>query len=230
MADLPQLQYAKDLDDIEGEITAIKVLYDQYFLGLERHEPGKRRDELRKRLLRIKEVFMKNTGLRFRMQTLQQKFLSYERLWLRTLKEIEEGTYKRDLFKAKLHAKRKGLEKAGEAGAANGENGPAEAPAAAGTPQEDLALRVAVAAAGKKRPAAPSGPSMSQDKVQAIYDAYVMAKQRCNEPTEGLTPETLATTLRKQLPSLMQKHNAKDIDFKVVIKGGKALLKAVPKA
>ena len=31
-----------------------------------------------------------------------------------------------------------------------------------------------------------------------------------------------------QVPQLMQKHKAKNIEFKVVIKGGKAVLKAVP--
>ena len=65
--------------------------------------------------------------------------------------------------------------------------------------------------------------------MRAIYDAYVSAKRRCNESTTGITYDNLAATLRKQAPSLMQKHNASAIDFKVVIKGGKAVLKAVPR-
>ena len=40
----------------------------------------------------------------------------------------------------------------------------------------------------------------------------------------------MATRIRAQVPELMQKHKAKNIEFKVVIKGGKAILKAVPHA
>ena len=40
--------------------------------------------------------------------------------------------------------------------------------------------------------------------------------------------ESLASRIRAQVPELMQKHKARTIEFKVVIKGGKAILKAVP--
>jgi hypothetical protein len=70
---------------------------------------------------------------------------------------------------------------------------------------------------------------MSEAKVKAIYDAYVTAKRRCQEDTSRLSLDAMATTLRKQVPELLKKHNAKEIDFKVVIKDGKAVLRAVPK-
>jgi len=47
-------------------------------------------------------------------------------------------------------------------------------------------------------------------------------------PTVGLSYDSLASRIRAQVPELMQKHRAKNIEFKVVIKGGKAILKAVP--
>ena len=39
----------------------------------------------------------------------------------------------------------------------------------------------------------------------------------------------VAANLRKQVPELLKQHNAKSVEFKVVIKDGKATLKAVPK-
>ncbi len=65
--------------------------------------------------------------------------------------------------------------------------------------------------------------------MKAIYDAYVQAKKSTNEDTSKLSMDTMAATLRKQVPELLKKHNAKDVDFKVVIKDGKAVLRAVPK-
>jgi hypothetical protein len=41
--------------------------------------------------------------------------------------------------------------------------------------------------------------------------------------------DSVAASLRKQVPELMKQHNAKSVEFKVVIKDGKAVLKAVPK-
>ena len=38
----------------------------------------------------------------------------------------------------------------------------------------------------------------------------------------------MASRIRQQVPQLLEKHKAKNIEFKVVIKGGKAVLKAVP--
>jgi hypothetical protein len=83
-------------------------------------------------------------------------------------------------------------------------------------------------------PARPSGPigaegGLSDTKVKAIYDAYVMAKKRCGEDTRAVTLDSVASSLRKQVPELMKQHNAKSVEFKVVIKDGKAVLRALPK-
>ena len=86
---------------------------------------------------------------------------------------------------------------------------------------------------GPARQAAPSpsrgATGLPDDKVRALYDAYVMAKKRCRESTDGLTLESLSANLRQQVPELLATHKATAIDFKVVIKGGKASLKAVPR-
>lgn len=70
---------------------------------------------------------------------------------------------------------------------------------------------------------------MSDDKLRAVYDAYVTAKRRCQEDTSKISYESVAATLRKQVPELLKQHNATAVEFKVVIKDGKASLKAVPK-
>ena len=57
--------------------------YEMYFLGVERSEPNRTRDELKKKVLRLKERFTRNAGIRFRIQSLHARFISYERLWMR---------------------------------------------------------------------------------------------------------------------------------------------------
>src|SRR5512139_2930162 len=93
---------AETCQHLEESLEELKVKYEMYFLGVERLEPVKKRDELKRDIARLKSAFTRNTGLRFRIQSLHARYLSYERMWLRAAREREEGTYRRDLFKARL--------------------------------------------------------------------------------------------------------------------------------
>ena len=90
------------------------------------------------------------------------------------------------------------------------------------------AARPAKAAPAAAPPPAPAG-GLDDKQMKALYDAYVSAKKRCNEDTSKLTYDAVAKTVSKQIPELMTRYKAKAVDFKVVIKDGKAILKAVPK-
>jgi hypothetical protein len=239
---------------LEEELEELKARYEQYFLGVERREPVRQRDELRKRILRIKEAFTRNTGLRFRIQSLHARYLSYERLWLRSAREREEGTYRRDLEKARRHVQRDaaaakpapaepapaatpGAEPASPApGPAPRAAAPPPLPAgkpAAATPAPAAARPGAPAPAGRPATPAPLPPppagGPSEVQLRALYTAYVAAKKSCNEDTSRLTYDAVARTIAKQVPELMTRFKAKTVEFKVDVRDGKAILKAIPK-
>ncbi|HYI01186.1 MXAN_5187 C-terminal domain-containing protein [Hyalangium sp.] len=437
----------QECEELEEELLALKVTYEQYFLGNERLPPVRAHEDLKKRLNRLKTSMVRNTAAKFRISSLYNKFLTYERLWQRTLQEIESGTYKRDLFKAKRRSQKspEGERRKGEAFELTeeisdeelvevadiipNEPKPAAAPAsqprfiprpvepepaavsfrpvaavpavpvvpvvptvapkvapvapaggtpfrgtptvapvvpAVGTPvrgsaavppggavskgaatippggtpskgtptippggtpsrgtatippggtpsrgtgpvppggtpgrgtsgissppvrgvpafgspsqstsgiaaaleslaDEPLSKPSAPAAQSPSRPpssvarpgtassagskpgmpaasrpgSSPSSPpkpagtggsgGLSDEKLKAVYDAYVTAKRRNQEDTSKMSFESVATNLRKQVPELLKQHGAKSVEFKVVIKDGKATLKAVPK-
>jgi ribosomal protein L29 len=215
-------------ETLETELEELKVKYEMYFLGVERFEPAKIRDDLKRKIARLKTAFTRNTGLRFRIQSLHARYLSYERLWLRAAREKEEGTYRRDVYKARLRHQEEPPRKAGTAGKAEEEaeqvdlsqfvqKAPASAPVSA--------ARAAVPRAAPS--AAASG--LGDPQMRALYDAYVEAKRRCKEDVSKITYDAVAKSVQKQIPEIMTRYNAKAVDFKVVIKGGKAVLKAVPK-
>ncbi|MFY1824863.1 MXAN_5187 C-terminal domain-containing protein [Myxococcus fulvus] len=335
---------------LEAELAALRNLFEQYFLGAERNPPTRAHEDFKKRVNKLKTSFIRSTAAKFRVASIHSKFLTYERLWTRTLQEIEAGTYKRDLFKARRRAEVRGastnkdpkkgvveltedlsdmdFEEVEEVSRPRPVNEPplaaaiaaaaaaASTPAAGGTPfrgtpsvasasatpsvapvtaaparggipgiapltpavapvtgtparglptvtsplggtpargtaavPPGMAARPAAtpapvarptAAPAAPRPAAPVAASapkpaaagsggMSDDKLRAVYDAYVTAKRRCQEDTSKMSYESVAATLRKQVPELLKQHNAKAVEFKVVIKDGKASLKAVPK-
>ncbi len=211
------------------EIEALRAAYEQYFLGIERKPPTHRHDKLKKRVNLIQTSTVKQTAVKFKAQSLNAKLITYERLWSRTLNEMEQGIYRRDVFKARLHQKER------------------EEVKPPPPPPEALKEAAKPAAAGAAKPGAPAAPvaaaakpaggapvaaqagQISDAKMKAIYDAYITAKKRCNEDTSKLTYDSVANTLRQQVPALMKQHNAKSVEFKVVIKDGKAVLRALPK-
>jgi hypothetical protein len=79
-------------------------------------------------------------------------------------------------------------------------------------------------------PATPPAGGLSEAKLKAVYDAYITAKRRCNEDTSSLSFDRVAGDLRRQVSDLMRKDGAKAVEFKVVIKEGRAELRTVPKA
>jgi hypothetical protein len=187
---LPQEKLAEELDAMDEAIVELQVLYEKYFLGIDRKPPDRERKQVSDRMRTLKTAYVKNTALKFRLHTLFAKLISFERMWDRTLREIEDGTYHRDVFKAKMHANREERQKAAKGQAASFH--------------------------------------ISDDKLRKLYETYVVARQRTGESVAGLTFDAVASKIRAQVPELLQKHKASNVEFKVVIKGGKAVLKAVP--
>ncbi len=284
-----QEKVAVQAEELERELHALKARFDQFFLGLERKNPSRDAEDLRGRLVSLKGAFIRNTALKFRIQSLYQKFLAYDRLWQRTLKEMEDGTSRRDILRLRHKNELKKLETArskpaglpktlGNADAAfeisedlgDLDFSPAQEPAArlpTGSPLPRQGTGAPLSAASALGPSTPIGRQatsparappavpptstgpvparehgawaangatpaalpLGDQKLKAIYDAYITAKKRCRESTDGLTFDAVAKSLRRQVPALLQQRGVTSVDFKVVIKNGKAMLKAVPK-
>jgi hypothetical protein len=78
--------------------------------------------------------------------------------------------------------------------------------------------------------AAPPRPvEIPEAQLRALYAEYVEAKCRCNEDVSRLTYDALARSVAKQVPDLMAKYKASRVEFRVVVKDGRAVLKAVPR-
>jgi hypothetical protein len=87
------------LDYIDKTMERLKSLYEQFFLGLQKQAPAHLHNDVERRIRELMQVQIRNTGLRYRYATLQQKFGSYNSYWRRTLRQIEQGTYIRQLAK-----------------------------------------------------------------------------------------------------------------------------------
>ena len=69
-----------------------------------------------------------------------------------------------------------------------------------------------------------SSANLEEKRLKSLYRTYLSAKKKCNEPTENISYEKISSMLNK-------KYKSKDgnVDFKVAIRKGKAILKTVKK-
>ena len=354
--------------DFERKLEALRLLYEHYFLGLEKREPQSEAEHVSRLMRELERAQMQNTGLRYRFRGLVAKLNTYRNYWTRTLREIEKGTYHRDVARVKRRMAREGIElpelaklrtaadleralreatvargkkqapepSAPSSGvgapraAATGAKAPtalagiadeqlgdeldrmfeevvssphvvapprkpstfgapppaaprgtpaggpppvrplvgrtparaappppphsrrpsamppppplptsapitlASAPPSAAERQRPAPPRPSPAAAPIRPAAATAGgaglpPGMSKQQMDSIYRRYVKAKQMCGEDPAAVRYESLVKTISSQLPTLRQQHRSQEIDFQVVIRGGKAMLKPKPK-
>jgi hypothetical protein len=222
-------QVSQEVDSVEAALHALRGQYEQYFLGLEKRPPVKAHEQFKKRLAALKTIPSRNSALSFRIQSLQASSATYERLWTKTLQEMEDGTYRRDLFKARM--RRKSGPKV--AAASNKESTGKDAEAKQGAKKPEGAEAPPTTPTGSEPQihiagTAPADP-LAEGRLRSVYRAYVEAKRRCNEDTTRLSFDAVVASLKRQVPELLERHQARDVEYRVFVKDGKAILRAVPK-
>lgn len=178
----------EDISRLENDINRLKFEYEQYFMGMEKIEPIKKREEVERFIRNLSSRVIRNTALRFKLSALTARYNTFLQYWIRIVRQIEDGTYQRDKFRSQLKEK-----------------------------------LPSPATSDKEKRAAPS------EGFQEVYQQYLEAKKRCKEDVSSLSLEKLSDTLKRQIPQIKEKYKCKQVDFKVVVEGGKAKLKAIPK-
>ncbi len=99
----------EDLHVLDIRIKQLKRDYELYFCGTRNREPINLRRDVQKIINIWMNKRIQNTAARFRFNSLNARFFAFRQQWDRTLREIENGTYSRHVFKAELHEKERGL-------------------------------------------------------------------------------------------------------------------------
>jgi len=84
----------EDILLFEIKLQKLKVEYDQYFAGVIKIPPFKLHEEV-KRIIRLQSGKpISNTSLQFKYNSLVGRYTSYNNLWTRHMRQLEEGTLK----------------------------------------------------------------------------------------------------------------------------------------
>lgn len=95
----------EELEILSRKLNALKLAYEQYFLGSRPREPARERDEVNKLVLTYSNTSIQNTALRFKFGSINSRYQAFKRQWSDTLRKIEDGTYKRHRFRADLRGR-----------------------------------------------------------------------------------------------------------------------------
>ncbi len=198
----------EDLSQIERDIRALKIEYDQYFGGGRPRPPSDtqwRVDQMIKRYAdRGADM---SFAQRFRYNNLTQTYAKYQDVWRKRLKAKEEGAVQRH-----FGAAAKAIE------AERARNAP---PAASGAALVERPGGYVVAC---------SDPDREKQKVEDLYRVLVEAKQKAGEKTDSLSIDNFREFVRQKTAELRQQKGCEEVEYAVLIEAGQVKLKARVKA
>lgn len=88
-------QVTELLNQIEKDLKELEIAHEQYYLGIEKRAPEQQRKKLTLRMRKMVTLYIPQTDLRFRLQSLTSRFNSYCGYWDRIQRLIDEGKYER---------------------------------------------------------------------------------------------------------------------------------------
>jgi hypothetical protein len=227
--DSRRIQEAIEL--LESYLQLCKNEHEMYFLGITRRPPESKVRDLKRMLRDLEETSITNTAMQFQVRRLRGRFNSYNTLWTRTVKQIEEGTYHRQRFMADARDKAKKAQ-APPADAADVKAQiraliRGEEPDATATVRDvptvsdrDGASRRPSAEAP---PAAPAGHSLGS---RGLLDEYNSVRAQTGGKGR-VSSDQLEQVLKKQEAAIKAKTGAREVRFRVVDEGGKPKIKAI---
>ncbi len=188
------------LDELEQQMFVLKITYEKYFCGIERVEPYRDREALRRTIRELGESGIKNATQQFKYQGLKARFQTFELYWTRNLKMMEAGTHPKMRFKADKRAALKAEQ----------------------SPEERLsAEQEAVLAERQAR------MEREERGYRLVFEKYIEARRQCGQSAD-LGFEAVREALSKQVRQIKSTYNVESVKFRVVVEEGKAKLKAVP--
>jgi hypothetical protein len=194
------------LSQLERDIRALKIEYEQYFGGGRARPPADTEWRVEQTIQRYSERGADMSyAQRFRFNNLTSTYAKYREVWRKRLKQKEEGYVQRHFGAAA---------RAIEAERARARQ--AAAPAA----QQSGAARVRIVC---------SDPEQEPEKLEQLYQALLAARQAAGERSAAPSFESFARFLKAKTRQLRPSQGSAEIEYTIEVEAGKVKLKALVK-
>jgi len=205
----------EDLGQIERDIRALKIEFEQYFGGGRPRPPADTQWRVESMLRRYNErIGELSSGQRFRFNNIQQTYAKYQDMWRKKTAQKETGITQHHFGAA---AKAIEAERARKAAAQPPPPEPSASPA-------DVA-RGATAGKAAGFALSVSDPDQEREKVNTLYDHLMEARGKTGETSGAPSLKDFERFVRQKTKELKDK-GGKEVEYSVSIEGGRVKLKA----
>jgi hypothetical protein len=207
---MPPSDMQDDLDRLEKMIRQLQIEWEKFFGGVEKKPPTDLRLKVEQIVRRYAGVEVRNNQDRFRYQTLTARYNTFNELWQKRLRAIEEGRV------VGLHVTKAMM---------------SHVPAASLPPEPEppprAAPRPAAAAAAGAKEYRVQNPAADGTMVKALYKQFVDERKKTGE-TAAVSYDSFEKLIGQQTSRILSEKGAQAVDFRIESKDGKVSLKAKP--
>ncbi len=222
----------QEIVQLEKMIDDLELAYKLFFNGIVNIDPTDKRARVTNLIARLHEMKITNPRIKFKLQSLLGRWVTLKNYWDRILKEMERGTYRRDVFRAEMREKlRQEAAKAKESDSkADDEQAPdawnigADADSTHTTTSQPSS-KMQDSIADSWNDSAASQPA-KKPVVDKVYEEVLNARKSLSQPP--ISKEKLSKTIQAQAERVKKKYKCDDVDFKVEVREGKVVLKPIP--
>ena len=190
-----------DLDILERSFRQLQIEWEKFFGGVEKKPPTDLRARVEALIKKYAYAEIRNNGERFRYQTLSTRYATFNELWNKRMRAIEEG---RPLGIHGIYERKVAPP-------------PVYAPP---TP----AARAAASGSGEVRVKDPGGDTAA---VRSLFDRFLEARKAAGEAAP-VKFESFQKIISQQAARILTEKGAQAVDFRLETKDGKVSLKAKP--
>jgi hypothetical protein len=190
-----------DLDILERQFRQLQIEWEKFFGGVEKKPPTDLRARVEALIKKYAYAEIRNNGERFRYQTLSSRYATFNELWNKRMRAIEEG---RPMGIHGIYERRVAPP-------------PVYAPAAP-------AARPPGSGSGEVRVKDPGGDA---DAVRSLFDRFLEARKAAGEAAP-VKFESFQKIISQQAARILSEKGAQAVDFRLETKDGKVSLKAKP--
>jgi len=194
----------EELHLLDESIRRLKIEFDVYFGGGSKKPPADTEMRVQTLIKKYSDNQKLNFAQRFRYNSIVQKYALYNGLWQQKLKIKEEG-YRRPQDAV-----------LGIAGMRR---------------QEEQAAAAAIEAAAEEQPfrVACSDADAEHDRVKALFDAMMAAKQKAGEAGGPANFESFKAFVKKKTDQIRKDYGCHAVEYSVETQDGQVKLKAKAK-
>ena len=213
----PKSDFERELHVLEMELKRLEADYNQFFAGRLPRLPWDQRARVDAMMKKFDRMHIKNTGDRFRFQTIQSRWAAFAELWERQMKAQETGRRPgRPVGRGVSlppEPVRQAPREVAEHSAPPVQPQAAAPPAPPSAPAERIVAVTSVA-----------DPSAQTDRVQALYEQMAQARKDVGE--KPVPFERFTELVQAQVKKFGD--GGREVAFRVAVKGGKVTLTAKP--